>query len=217
MKIDVIIPSYTSESLVPMIKNCITSLRESEKAISFNVVIIETNHENQIYVGENSCIMDLQKPFCYNRALNYGIKETNAEWIILANNDLYFHKSWMTKILTAHSIYSEIKSFTPWNNKWDWHTSIFGNPKTDIIEGYNICKELGGWCIIAKREIFNEIQLSEKVDFWYSDNIYADALKKAGIRHALVTKSFVDHLVSQTKVMTQLDAIQAYNQYCVIN
>lgn len=216
MEIDVIIPSYTNNVTKAMVKNCIISLRESEKSISFNVVIIESKN-CIVDVGADKTIYYCDTPFVYNRSLNIGIKETKNEWIILANNDLIFHHHWMTAILQAHDKYPNIKSFTPWNNQWNWHPSIFGKPQTDIIEGYRICQELGGWCIVCKRDIFDTITLSERVKFWYSDNVYADALIEAGIKHALVTNSYVDHLISKTKVVSQLEAIQAYNEYCNIN
>ena len=36
------------------------------------------------------------------------------------------------------------------------------------------------------------------VNFWYSDNVYAEQLKAAGIKHALVGNSIVRHLESQS-------------------
>jgi hypothetical protein len=49
--------------------------------------------------------------------------------------------------------------------------------------------------------------------FWYSDNVYADELLKHGIKHALVTRSKVDHIVSQTKVLTADEANSARLEY----
>jgi hypothetical protein len=40
--------------------------------------------------------------------------------------------------------------------------------------------------------------LNEGVSFWYSDNIYGEQIKHAGVKHALVCSSFVTHLGSST-------------------
>jgi hypothetical protein len=68
----------------------------------------------------------------------------------------------------------------------------------DYYEGYGVGYELAGWCIVARREIFEIIDLSDRVDFWFSDNIYADELQKHNLKHLLVKNSRVDHTVSKT-------------------
>jgi GT2 family glycosyltransferase len=68
-----------------------------------------------------------------------------------------------------------------------------------IYEGYAIESLLTGWCIFALRDTIEKInRLNEDYDFWYSDNVYADQLKKAGIRHGLFCNIRVDHLTSAT-------------------
>lgn len=41
-------------------------------------------------------------------------------------------------------------------------------------------------------------QLDESMEFWYSDNVYADQLKANGLRHGLFCNIQVDHLGSKT-------------------
>jgi len=214
LTVDVVIPSKTNISNYDMLENCISSLRQSEKNIKFNICIVESG-PNFIDKGQDITIKYDRDIFCYNHALNQGIAKGSSEWIILANNDLIFKNNFMVEILLANHMNPEIMSFSPWNSMWYWHERIYGtfHPTEKIIEGYRIGHELTGWCIIVKRAIFNKIELSEGVKFWYSDNVYADALLEAGLRHALVTGSKVDHIVSQTKVMTGLEMNQAYHEY----
>lgn len=210
MKIDVVMPSKTSDRLIPMIKNCINSLRKAEPLVEFNVIIVESGTPADC--GQDETIFYESDNFNYNHALNLGLKLCSHEWVILANNDLMFHEHFMFEIFMAHAERPDIKSFSPWNAMYGWHNSYFPNPPK-IIEGYRICAELVGWCIIAKREIFKIVQLKEHVNFWYSDNVYADALIEAGIKHALVSKSRVDHLTSKTKVVSREEAQHSLNLY----
>jgi GT2 family glycosyltransferase len=210
--VDVIIPSKTCGKTLPMMINCIKSLRNSQDRIQFNIVVVESG-EQIIDVGQNMSIKYPHDRFCYNHALNLGLAQTKNEWVVLANNDLIFKPGWMHEIIIAHNLRKDIESFSPWNDMWDWHPRYFGNIYPPIIEGYRIGIELAGWCIVARRRIFEEIKLSERVNFWYSDNVYADDLMKHGIKHALVTGAKVDHIVSQTHSVSAEEARASREEY----
>ena len=204
MIVDVIIPSKTTEAHRPVLAECIRSLRLSEPHITFNVIVIESLLSDKIDVGQDQTIYFGPGKFSYNKALNMGIRASSAEWLVLANNDLLFHPCWFLEILKAHGDRLDVLSFTPWNSYYDWHQNRF--PHADNLTiGYRTSYELGGWCIVVKRKVFDLIDLSERVSLWYSDNIYADELKKHGIPHGLVRKSKVDHLTSRTIDYHQYD------------
>jgi GT2 family glycosyltransferase len=210
--VDVIIPSKTCGKTLPMIINCIRSLRASEDKIQFNVVIVESG-EQVIDMGQNITIQYPKARFCYNHALNMGISKTTNNWVVMANNDLIFKPGWMHEIIIARNLRKDIESFSPWNDMWDWHSRYYGNMYPAIIEGYRIGVELAGWCIVARRRIFEKVKLSERVNFWYSDNVYADDLMRHGIKHALVTSSKVDHIVSQTHIVSAEESYASKEEY----
>lgn len=69
-----------------------------------------------------------------------------------------------------------------------------------------------GWCIFQKREIYDYIHLSEDIDFWYSDNDYAEQLKKQNIKHALIKNSIVHHTKEiYGKTISKLNEKDKYN------
>lgn len=210
--VDVIIPSRTDEKITPILRDCINSIRESEETIKFNIIVVESG-DKIVDLGQNKTVKYDSEIFCYNHALNLGLKASNNSWVVLANNDLIFKKDWMHEIIIARNMCPTIESFSPWNDMWNWHPRVFPNCELDIIEGYRIGAEIAGWCIVARRSIFDRVQLSERVRFWYSDNVYADELVKHGIKHALITRSKVDHIVSQTKVVSADEAIESHNDY----
>lgn len=212
--VDVIIPSFTNEKTAPILKNCIQSLRLSEQYISFNVILIESNLDTiGDDHGQNLTISYDWEKFNYNHALNLGLKFCQNEFVVLANNDLIFYPQWMMHIIVAAYLNPEVKSFSPWNSMWAWHERCFPNNSDQYLLGYEIGRHLAGWCIVAKREIFKKITLNERVDFWYSDNVYADELQANNMLHALVAPSRVDHITSQTKVLTPEEQTMAFLQY----
>lgn len=197
MIVDVVIPSKTNYSNLCMVKECIRSLRAAELDIKFNVILVESSAIAED-VGQDITIMYDRPTFCYNAALNMGIAKSVNEWVILANNDLIFHHGFFDWVLSIFCQYPAIRSFSPWNAHGNWHPSVYPADVPNIIPGYRICYEITGWCLMTRREVLNTIDLSERVDFWYSDNIYADELKKNGFIHALLKHSRVDHITSQT-------------------
>lgn len=208
-EVDVIIPCKTSsDSLKRMAQECITSLRHSETDYKFNVVVIESQKDyprylDPWYLGQDSTIVWEKPEFNYNGALNLGIASTKNEWVVLANNDLLFHKGWFTEILKIYSKYPSIHSFSSWTSYWQWHDQHFQREidrvkKADAVLGYTTIGELAAWCLTTRRELLEKITLHESVDFYYSDVIYADELLKIGMPHALVVNSRVDHLAHKT-------------------
>ena len=141
-------------------------------------------------VSSNADVVLLQtKPFCYNKCLNDGFKYTEADWICFANNDVEFLPGW------ADIIKFDYDSMSPQNVGWMYHKDLGVDP----IEGFGIGVHITGWCIIAKRETIEKIGgFDVDVDFWCSDNIYAEQLDFHGLKHALIPTSHVKHVASQT-------------------
>jgi GT2 family glycosyltransferase len=52
---------------------------------------------------------------------------------------------------------------------------------------------------MCKRELFSIIgEIDSEFPFWFADNIYAEQLKRFGVKHAVVLNSVVKHLGSST-------------------
>lgn len=126
--------------------------------------------------------------FNYNWCLNLGFSVCTSRYTAFCNNDLLFESGWAKNAVEAMQKGGYLSaSPTP--------RHIFKG----VHEGYKIGKQLLGWCIITDREVFERIgRFDEAVTFWYSDDVYADQLKRAGIKHILVGNSRVKHLGSVT-------------------
>jgi len=157
-----------------------------------NVIVVETFKKTE-YRGANKTVM-YEGEFNYNRCLNTGIKYAKGDVFILANNDIIFERGW-----------SQIGYLMEYNNYLS--ASALSNDRRQKIfrrgnvayEGYLIGLYLTGWCIFAHKKVFEQIgKLDETHKFWYSDDVYAEQLRQAKIKHALICNCVVNHLVSKT-------------------
>jgi len=190
VKYDLIIVSKSTPDLIPYTEQTINTALQDKADV--NVIIIETSGKEYPYKNAKSVLY--KGSFNYNRALNLGLKEANGDVHILANNDLYFHKGW-----------SQIGDLMALNG-FDSASALSGDRRQFVFKqgdwiypGYTIGAHLTGWCIFATKKCIETIQkLDESFEFWYSDNVYAEQLQKAGLRHGLFCNIRVDHVTSQT-------------------
>lgn len=184
---DLIIASQSSPALIPVTQQCIDSARAD--GADMNIIIVETG---QPYKYDVDKIIEYNGEFNYNRALNIGLKYRKGDVHILANNDIIFHPGW--------SIIGESMRINGYHSASALSQSMNGYERGDYVwEGYEIAKQLAGWCIFLDNYCLDKIgQLDESVSFWYSDNLYACQLRAAGIIHGLFCNVQVDHLTSRT-------------------
>jgi hypothetical protein len=196
VKYDLIIVSQSKGELIGMTERCIESARQDNADL--NIIIVETGNPYKYDVDK---IIEYNGEFCYNRALNLGLKYAKGDVHILANNDLIFYKGW-----------SQIGPLMQVNN---YHSASVLSQNTKgyergnfIYEGYEIGRHLTGWCLFMDKFCREKIgTLDESVSFWYSDDLYVCQLKAAGIKHGLFCNLRVDHITSRT-LAKQSTAVQ---------
>lgn len=197
-RVDVIIISDAkNEELYNVTRRGLDSLMRSSIKNTFTVVVIESqrgiNYDSyNCYKWDHKVITHHpEEEFGYNKYLNIGIKMTNSPYVALCNSDLTFKRGWSEQMIFVMEKYENVYSCSP------WCPILLGDNEKHIFNiymGYEIRKELAGWCIFQKRELYDIIgELNTDVDFWYSDNIYADELKLREIKHVLVPASVVKH------------------------
>ena len=196
MKIDIIIVSNAfNDKLRALTCQTINTCKKSEPNIYFEFTILEKQIK-VIYAKNNT--IHYSFPFHYNKCLNLGIERTKNEWICLCNNDLIFMKGWATQLL-RHKYLSMCPNWQENKNK------------KILKEGYKIRKHIVGWCIFVNRSVIKKIGgLHEGIEFWWSDHIYADQLKKAKIKHAIILNSYVKHLETQTLKLMPEDVMEKF-------
>jgi GT2 family glycosyltransferase len=199
---DVIIISYAYDKQKRLLtEQTIKSLLDSESKddFKFNIFVIESEINAEIYNHPNTITIKPKQKFGYHKYLNIGARIGKSEWIVLSNNDLIFKKGWATAIINAKRVDQEIHSFGTWCSKFHESKSV---SKFPIVQyGYTNGIHITGWLIILTRKLYNQMNgLDENFHFWYCDDDYRMTIKQMGIKHALVTNSEVTHLTSQTTI-----------------
>jgi len=205
MKYDLImVVASRDRSLIEMTQRAIDSVLADGADV--NVILVET-FKRAHYRGVNKLIM-FDRPFNYNGCLNEGLKYREGDIQILANNDLIFEKGWseIGEIMQANDILSASALS---NARGHWGLTKGYN----AYKGYTISMFFCGWCIFEHKSIWDKIpKLDETYEFWYSDNVHAEQLKKAKIEHWLICAVRVDHITSQTLVKTDRKLRQKYTR-----
>lgn len=197
---DVVILSFAKNAeLRALTETCLDTLLASEdpSRITFDVVVVESNHQAPTYTQAGVRTVYLPPPFNYHRYMNEGIKRCNGPYVAICNNDLYFHPGWASELLSAFDADPELISASP---ACSLHHPANGFAlNSGIYTGYGVLKEVSGWCLVFRRSMLEVTgMLDERFYFWYADDDYARTLEQHGIKHALVTSSCVDHLDSKT-------------------
>ena len=200
--VDIIILSNAkNENLRSVTEQSISTLLDSENSekLLFNIIVLESNSRTTEYQFPNTQTIYPKQPFGYNKFMNMGLRLTSNEYVCLCNNDLIFHTNWASELLKAFQADSNLQSASPICSKLN--QPLYPKKDSGFFYGYNIGNEVSGWCIFLKRSLLDQIgYLDERFKFWFSDNDYANTLKKHGFKHALVTSSVVDHMISKTLI-----------------
>ncbi|WP_443945665.1 glycosyltransferase family 2 protein [Pedobacter sp. AW1-32] len=207
IKIDIIILSFAKDDLLKnMTEQTVRSILNSEhpSKIHFNIIIIESNDSLSPFQYEGTKTIYPNTKFGYHKFMNIGINLTENQYICICNNDLLFEPHWATQILNAFEDDNTLVSASPICSIH--HPKVGISVNSGIRIGYEVRKEIAGWCLFFKRTMLQKTGLlDEKFTFWYADNDYASTLEKHNLKHALVTTSVVNHLESKTLATFELD------------
>ncbi len=196
--IDVIILSYAkNEELKGLTEQTIKTLIASEDEIKFNIVVIESEKKMKPEQYNNTLTIYPKSKFGFNKYLNIGLANTNADYVCFSNNDVIFTKGWASEILKVIQDDSNALSASPICPIF--HPQHGFNVNSGNYYGWRVGREVAGWFIFLRRKLLDIIgPLDEKIIFWYADNDYANLLKKFNINHVLVSSSIVHHRVEST-------------------
>lgn len=174
---------------------------ESEKHIIIEMPHYMTSYRKQsgnttaLPPYKNARTIQLPFAFNYNKALNYGIGQCSADWVVSINNDVIFKPGWWEAAMQAAKEHN-LDSVSPRCPIWYKHKDM---KPGSVILGYRSGTEVAGWCIISKRATLNAIGgFDERFPFYGADDSYGMQLKAKGLRHAVVYDSVVEHLRSRS-------------------
>jgi beta-1,4-mannosyl-glycoprotein beta-1,4-N-acetylglucosaminyltransferase len=178
----------------------IDSIINSEKDVSFNIILIDSNPYSTFNYTNINHYIKLHGVFNYNKCLNIASNYLINNWVLITNNDVRYEKNWFSEILKVHKIDNTIESFSP--KEMIYYSTIYGdhfggvnNKEVDYWVNYNVSEGLLGWSLIMIKRVWDEVYpWDEEFDFYYQDNDYAKIIESKGIKHALVRDSLTLHI-----------------------
>lgn len=187
--VDVVILSRAdTHRELQMTQKAIDSCVEGAGDLPVNVIVIE-NSKNELGRYHNATTFRRTGAFNYNGFANYGAEQGQADWVMVANNDLVFEAGWLQALLDAqHDVVSPREPNDP------RQVRITKNTLGDVVSTH-----FSGWCFMIKRTLWEHIgKFDTDVTFWCSDDAVIEQVKAAGVMPMIVYKSIVHHYVSKT-------------------
>lgn len=200
--IDCVMLSYTKDAYIQnMTQNAINSLHLSSNYYKFRVWVMETNNNPVKY--NDATVIQPGIPFNYNAYLNLAFPLCKSDKIIIANNDLVFHRNWYDNIVTT-----DADSASPVDPASYLHMHM--TPTNPIQWGYTIgC--VCGWCLVVKKDVIKQLlPFDERFEFYCQDCDYAQRLRENKFTHALVGNSCVNHLVSRSFDLIEPESVSRF-------
>lgn len=178
-----------------MTQQAIDSCIKGANGLPINIIVMEGG------VGQYHSAKTVHKrgKFNYNEYANEGAGLGQAEWIMIANNDLEFTDGWLHNLLSAGNDVVSPHEPTDMRQK--------GIIKNEL--GFECGKHFSGWCFMINRKLWLEIGgFDTDVDFWCSDDVVIEQVRAAGVTPMLVKESIVRHAGSVT-LLQQPEDVQA--------
>lgn len=185
--VDVVMFSDASSmKLQVMTQNAVNTCVAGANLLPVNVIVIEKQEDIQY---QNALTIPAVGEFHYNKYANRGARYGEAEWIMIANNDLIFESGWLHHLLAAQH-----PAVSPKSPRDGRQYDITVN-----TTGYVNGTHFSGWCFMIKRKLWEEMGgFDTSVTFWCSDDVVIQQLKELDVQPMLVPYSVVHHLGSKT-------------------
>lgn len=114
IKASIIIPNFNGKDLL---EDCLASL-EKQTFKNFEIILVDnaSSDDSLPYVKENFPkikIITLAKNCGFARAINEGVKASNAKYCIFLNNDASANKYWLKNLISCADKHPEVISVNP--------------------------------------------------------------------------------------------------------
>ena len=193
MKASIVIPNYNGEKFM---ETCLESLKKQTEK-SFEIIIVDNaSADKSIDIAEKMFedypekilkIIKLDKNYGFSRAVNEGIKASDAPYVILLNNDTETDKNFVHEMLKgirkSKKIFSCASKMIQFNDRkkidsaGDYYTLIgctYTYGYGDDPDKYNQEKEIFSSCAgaaIYRKKLFDKIGYFDEKHFAYLEDV----------------------------------------------
>ncbi len=215
---------------IEMTRNCVTALRENTDYKNYEIILLDnwsTSDEAAEFAAEQSSqpgtkVIRIEERFNFSRINNIGVAISNAEYILLLNNDVIVSQSnWLTQMMgeaMADPLVGVVGNKLLYPNGLVQHGGIIlgvGGVGDHAHRGLGaknpgymaraICAQdmsaVTAACLLCRREVYNSVGGFDEVDLTVAFNDVDFCLKvaKAGYRIVWTPGSTAEHLESLSR------------------
>ena len=214
-KASVVIPNYNGEKYID---ECMNALRKQREQ-SFEVILVDNASEDnsiaafEVYNDLNIRTITLDENYGFSRAVNEGIKASEAEYVILLNNDTHVGKNFVGALVDAmdedDNIFSaqahmlQYSDRTITDSAGDYFCALgwgFSRGKDEKASKFTERRDVFSSCAgaaIYRKSVFETIGYFDEVFFAYLEDMdIGYRAKLHGYRNVFVPEAKVLHVGS---------------------
>lgn len=195
MKCDIIIPVWNEKELTA---KCIGTILDNTR-FSYRIIIIDNGSDPEIaqylnkLAGQKPELIYLKrndKNQGFPKAVNQGIKFSDAPYICILNNDTEVYKDWLTEMIKIAESSSDIGIVNPASNNLGQK-----RPEAGFSGKWIEMAACTGFCMLIKRELIDKVGALDEIytPGNFEDMDFSKRAVKAGYRCVLAKGAYVYH------------------------
>jgi len=189
----VILSNAANDNLYNLTVQTIASVLNSAYYVKPHIYINEQNPKAN-YIHPDVSVLRFDEEFNYSKFNNMLFDCGKSDWVVFINNDVVVQPT-AFDIMVGQCLEHKYVSCSANDTTNPWFNQLF---KREInYMGYRTSLEMAGWCIMVERKSF--VRFDDDFKFNYSDNAYAERLKKRGMEHWLIGAADVHHVAYQSQ------------------
>lgn len=196
--VDIIIPTYNNRQYLEPCIYSILKYRSSENI--FHIYIVNNGHPEscrQFYGHNNITVLETGgENYGWMRAINYGIKNSKADFVCMMNDDTFIPQSsimWLN-VLLQNFLDPKVGGVGPTSNVVMGLQNIFANTTLNTFT----TKFLIGFCVLYRRKAIEDVGLLDEGLPGGDDFDYAIRMTDKGWKLIINRNVFVYHHGFQT-------------------
>jgi GT2 family glycosyltransferase len=194
---------------LPYLRTCVESIFKSTR-IPCGLIIVDnaSPQETKNYLSSLKSTRDIQVTILTNEknlgfvpGMNWGMRQSRADYICLLNDDTVVTNGWLSKMISVAEAIPEIGILNPSSNNFglcprkDQSLDEFAKNLENQKGGFTETVACVGFCMLIKRQVVERIgYLDENLPpFFFDDTNYSMMANKAGFKCVIVKDAYVWH------------------------
>ncbi len=177
MKVSVIIVHYNTPELI---KTCLDSFYEYNKAVSFEVIVVDNASSNKFDKDEfmdnysNISFIDNEENVGFAKANNQGAKEALGEYLFLLNSDTVINTDVLSPLVRFYESNKDIGILGPrllnQDRSVQYYGSVLGRYKY-LGKEPRVVSFLSGAAMLIRKKLYLEVGGFDENYFFYNEDI----------------------------------------------